>query len=245
MKTFRRMQHSMRANLPDVRDRAVIDEWEPKDPLPRFEALLREAGELDDERAAAIRARGRGAGRGGGRRPALADEDASVDDLLPAVFAPHRSYPAPPARGERELVVHGRDPRGARPRARRRPGRDRDGRGRRPRRRPLPGDRGSVRALRRRAHPRHAADRERLRRLRHRRRADRPAAGRRAPVLRLRRRRVRPDPQPGGEAAVHDGRHAEHAARAPDGRRAAASASARSTRRASRRCSRTSRGSSS
>ncbi len=56
MKTFRRMQHSMRANLPDVRDRAVIDEWEPKDPLPRFEALLREAGELDDDRAAAIRA---------------------------------------------------------------------------------------------------------------------------------------------------------------------------------------------
>ena len=61
MKTFRRMQHSMRANLPDVRDRAVIDEWEPKDPLPRFEALLREAGELDDDRAppSAVRSRPR------------------------------------------------------------------------------------------------------------------------------------------------------------------------------------------
>ena len=37
MKTFRRMQHSMRANLPDTRDPAVVAEWEPKDPLPRFE----------------------------------------------------------------------------------------------------------------------------------------------------------------------------------------------------------------
>ena len=147
----------------------------------------------------------------------LADEDASADDLLPAVFAPHRSYPAPPARGERELSLHGRDPRGARPRARGRPGRDRDGRGRRPHRRAVPRHRGPLRALRRRAHPRHAAHRERLRRLRHRRRAHRPAPRRRAAVLRLRRRRVRPDPQPGGEAAVHDGRHAEHAARAPDG----------------------------
>ena len=64
MKTFRRMQHSMRANLPDVRDRAVIDEWEPKDPVPRFEALLREAGELDDERRCRDPRRGRGRGRG-------------------------------------------------------------------------------------------------------------------------------------------------------------------------------------
>src|SRR3954453_1289260 len=33
LKTFRRMAHSMRANLPDVRDRAVVEEWEAKDPL--------------------------------------------------------------------------------------------------------------------------------------------------------------------------------------------------------------------
>ena len=55
MKTFRRMQHSMRANLPDVRDPAVIEEWEPKDPLPRFESVLRDAGELDDALVASIR----------------------------------------------------------------------------------------------------------------------------------------------------------------------------------------------
>ena len=106
MKTFRRMQHSMRANLPDVRDRAVIDEWEPKDPVPRFEALLREAGELDDDRAAAIRGEVE-AEVDAAVTAGLADEDASVDDLLPAVFAPHRSYPAPPAGGERELSFMG------------------------------------------------------------------------------------------------------------------------------------------
>ena len=106
MKTFRRMQHSMRANLPDVRDRAVIDEWEPKDPVPRFEALLREAGELDDERAAAIRAEVE-AQVDAAVTAGLADEDATADDLLPAVFASHRSYPAPPERGDRELSFMG------------------------------------------------------------------------------------------------------------------------------------------
>ena len=44
MKTFRRMQHSMRANLPDVRDPAVLEEWEPRDPIPHLERALREAG---------------------------------------------------------------------------------------------------------------------------------------------------------------------------------------------------------
>ena len=102
MKTFRRMQHSMRANLPDVRDPAVIDEWEPKDPLPRFEARVRAAGELDDELAATIdrdvRAEVEAA-----IESALADEDASPDDLLPAVFGPHRRYPEPPEPGDRPL----------------------------------------------------------------------------------------------------------------------------------------------
>src|SRR5258708_13950419 len=40
MKTFRRMQHSMRANLPDVRDPATLEEWESKDPLPRLAVEL-------------------------------------------------------------------------------------------------------------------------------------------------------------------------------------------------------------
>lgn len=102
MKTFRRMQHSMRANLPDVRDPAVLAEWEPKDPLPRFEALLREAGELDDDRVAAV-CRGVEAEVEAAVEAALADEDASADDLLPSVFGPHRHYPAPPEPSGRAL----------------------------------------------------------------------------------------------------------------------------------------------
>jgi 2-oxoisovalerate dehydrogenase E1 component len=102
MKTFRRMQHSMRANLPDVRDAALVAEWEAKDPLPRLERKLRELGELDDERHGTLlrevedeveRA----------IAAALADPDADPDDLLPAALAPHRSYPAPAVETERTL----------------------------------------------------------------------------------------------------------------------------------------------
>ena len=102
MKTFRRKQHSMRANLPDVRDPAVIEEWEPKDPLPRFESVLRDAGELDDAAVAAIRDEVEAAVEAA-VTAALADEDASPDDLLPAVFGAHRSYPTPPEPGDRPL----------------------------------------------------------------------------------------------------------------------------------------------
>jgi 2-oxoisovalerate dehydrogenase E1 component len=103
MKTFRRMQHSMRANLPDVRDPALVEEWEPKDPLPRFEQLLRDLGELDDERIAAIR-QDVEAEVEAAVAAALADEDASLEDLLPAAFGPHRRYPEPPETGDRELA---------------------------------------------------------------------------------------------------------------------------------------------
>ncbi|HEX5799960.1 MAG TPA: dehydrogenase E1 component subunit alpha/beta [Gaiellaceae bacterium] len=101
LKTFRRMQHSMRANLPDVRDSALVAEWEAKDPLPRLERLLRDRGELDDERLAAVLHEVEREVEAA-VETALADEDASADDLLPAVFGPHRQYPAP-AEGERKL----------------------------------------------------------------------------------------------------------------------------------------------
>ena len=102
MKTFRRMQHSMRANLPDVRDPALVEEWEAKDPLPRVERLLRDLGQLDDESLEALR-------HDVEREvelaieTALADEDAQAEDLLPAVLGPQRSYPAPAAEEERTL----------------------------------------------------------------------------------------------------------------------------------------------
>ncbi len=103
MKTFRRMQHSMRANLPDVRDPAVLEEWEPRDPLPRLEAVLRDARELDDELVAAIGtevAEEVEAAIAG----ALADEDASPADMLPSVLAPHTQHPGAPAAGDRSLT---------------------------------------------------------------------------------------------------------------------------------------------
>jgi 2-oxoisovalerate dehydrogenase E1 component len=102
MKTFRRMQHSMRANLPDVRDPVLVEEWTAKDPLPRLERLLRDRGELDDDLIEGIE-------RDVARdvelaiESALGDEDASAEDLLPAVLAPQRSYPVPAAETERTL----------------------------------------------------------------------------------------------------------------------------------------------
>jgi 2-oxoisovalerate dehydrogenase E1 component len=102
LKTFRRMQHSMRANLPDVRDPAVVEEWEARDPLPRFEQLLRALGELDDERVDALLQEVEHDVELA-IRTALADEDADPADLTRAVFGPRRSYPPPPAETERTL----------------------------------------------------------------------------------------------------------------------------------------------
>ncbi len=102
MKTFRRMQHSMRANLPDVRDPAVLEEWEPRDPIPRLERTLREEGLVDDETVDALR-RDVEAEVEAAIEEALADEDAHPDDLLPSVYAAHRSHPAPPPEGDRPL----------------------------------------------------------------------------------------------------------------------------------------------
>jgi len=102
LKTFRRMQHSMRANLPDVRDRAVIEEWDPKDPLPRLERRLRDEGLVTD--AALDLLRGEvGAEVEAAIDLALGDEPASPDDLLPSVYAPHRPAAPAPDAGEREL----------------------------------------------------------------------------------------------------------------------------------------------
>ena len=92
------MQHSMRANLPDLRDRALVEEWEARDPLPRLAAELG----LDDEALAGVE-EDVGAEVEAAIDAALADEDASADDLLPSVFAEHRRYPAPPEPGDREL----------------------------------------------------------------------------------------------------------------------------------------------
>ncbi|MEZ5098925.1 MAG: dehydrogenase E1 component subunit alpha/beta [Thermoleophilia bacterium] len=102
LKTFRRMQHSMRANLPDTRDPAVVAEWEPKDPLPRFENVLRELGELDEDSLVALQTRIEDEITAAIEQAAK-DEDASPDDLFTSVYAPHATYDAPPPRGERAI----------------------------------------------------------------------------------------------------------------------------------------------
>ena len=102
MKTFRRMQHSMRANLPDVRDAALVAEWEARDPLPRLERLLRERGELDDEGLDALTREVEGDVEHA-ISTALADPDADPADLMPAVLAPQLRHPAPAVETERTL----------------------------------------------------------------------------------------------------------------------------------------------
>ncbi|MGD9632864.1 MAG: pyruvate dehydrogenase complex E1 component subunit beta [Pirellulales bacterium] len=102
MKTFRRMQHSMRANLPDVRDMVLVERWETLDPLPRLEATLRELDELDDD---TIKRIGEEAVAEVEAAVSQASEDelASAEDMNAAVYAPHRKPGPEPVRGEREI----------------------------------------------------------------------------------------------------------------------------------------------
>lgn len=102
MKTFRRMQHSMRANLPDVRDMELVKEWELLDPLPQLELLLRNLDAVDEAGIAGIREEAAATVEAAVER-AAADEDADPDAPLAAVYAPHAERPDPPAAGEREL----------------------------------------------------------------------------------------------------------------------------------------------
>src|SRR4029079_6956519 len=94
MKTFRRMQHSMRANLPAVRDATLVAEWEARDPLPRLERLLRNRGELDDEALDALTRQVEGDVEQA-ISTALADPDADPADLMPAGLAPQPPHPPP------------------------------------------------------------------------------------------------------------------------------------------------------
>ena len=102
MKTFRRMQHSMRANLPDTRDPELVAEWEPKDPIPRFENMLRELGHLDEESLTTIKQQVEDE-VSEAIRLASEDEVASPDDLFPSVYAPHANYSEPPNPGVRKI----------------------------------------------------------------------------------------------------------------------------------------------
>lgn len=101
-KTYRRMGHSMRANLPDPRSEDEVREWTERDPLARLETAMDEAErktlhrvreEVDAEVEAAI--------TDAGADPLLAPE--KLPDL---VYAPAREHPPEPAPGERKLRFH-------------------------------------------------------------------------------------------------------------------------------------------
>ena len=102
-KTFRRMAHSMRANLPDTRDQELVQAWEARDPVPRFEALLVELGELDAAAIETVQAEVEDEVEAAIAR-ALADELADPADMDVAVYERHApTYPSPAA-GERALT---------------------------------------------------------------------------------------------------------------------------------------------
>jgi 2-oxoisovalerate dehydrogenase E1 component len=102
-KTFRRMAHSMRANLPDTRDQELVQAWEARDPVPRFEALLVELGELDAAAIESIQAEVEDEVEAAIAR-ALADDLADPADMDVAVYERHVATYPPPAAGERALT---------------------------------------------------------------------------------------------------------------------------------------------
>jgi 2-oxoisovalerate dehydrogenase E1 component len=102
MKTFRRMQHSMRANLPDVRDMELVKEWELLDPLPKLAEVLRQLELADEDVLTGIEADSERQVSAAVDR-AAADEDAAPDYLLSSVYTPHAEHPEPPAPGTREI----------------------------------------------------------------------------------------------------------------------------------------------
>jgi 2-oxoisovalerate dehydrogenase E1 component len=102
-KTFRRMAHSMRANLPDTRDQELVQAWEARDPVPRFEALLVELGELDAAAIENVQAEVEDEVEAAIAR-ALADELADPADMEVAVYERHAATYPPPAAGERALI---------------------------------------------------------------------------------------------------------------------------------------------
>ncbi len=101
-KTYRRMNHSMRTNLPDTRDPDLVRKWEARDPIPRFAGFLVEHGVEEhvlSDVANTVEAEVEGA-----VRMSLADPPAVEEDMQAAVYIAHApSYPEP-QEGSRALT---------------------------------------------------------------------------------------------------------------------------------------------
>lgn len=100
-KTYRRMQHSMRANLPELRDLENLRLWEERDPLVRLEALMGEQqrAALNGVRAA-VESEIHTALEQASGDPAL--EESALDML---VYAPAPQLPASPPAGSGERTL--------------------------------------------------------------------------------------------------------------------------------------------
>ena len=100
--TYRRGQHSMRANLRDPRPEAEQQEWLARDPLPRVEAQLLDRKILSSARIEALRKESKdeieSAVAFGKASPQPTPEQA-----LAAVYSPHQDVQEPETRGTREL----------------------------------------------------------------------------------------------------------------------------------------------
>ena len=101
-KTYRRMEHSMRTNLPDTRDQEERRRWEERDPLTRFERLLLDEKAATEDNLAEIRSRV-DEKLEAVIRSAKQDAASTEEDLASAVYVPHAEGYESPAPAERKL----------------------------------------------------------------------------------------------------------------------------------------------
>ena len=102
-KTYRRRQHSMRANLPETRDMEEALRWEALDPIARFEEYLTlesgihasELARIQQEATDEIEA---------ASASAMQQETPTEDDLRISVYSPHKPEVGPPAAAQRSIT---------------------------------------------------------------------------------------------------------------------------------------------
>ena len=103
--TYRRMQHSVRTNLPDRRDPHEEEVWTRRDPIARVESALRELG-VEDELLGALRdgvdAELEDAIRWAEGEPVVVEGE--LDDV---VYVPHALDRSAPSRSTRPLDFYG------------------------------------------------------------------------------------------------------------------------------------------
>jgi len=101
-KTYRRRQHSMRANLPETRDMEEALRWEALDPIARFEDYLTQESEVEKDELERIHQEATDE-IDAAAAAAIEASAPTVDDLRTAVYSRHRVETGPPPASERSL----------------------------------------------------------------------------------------------------------------------------------------------